>query len=136
MDPIGMNGFNGFSGFSFMFTIVPFMVFLVFAFVIGFVIYSMSQRVKQNNRNNRSPVLTVEATVTSKRTDISNYHHRNADSTLDHYNSSTWYYVTFQVESGDRMELGLTGTEFGLLVEGDTGRLTFQGTRYLGFVRN
>ena len=31
--------------------------------------------------------------------------------------------------------LGATDSEFGLLVEGDRGDLTFQGTRYLGFVR-
>ena len=47
--------------------------------------------------------------------------------------TSTRYYVTFQVESGDRMEFSVSGREYGLLVEGDTGRLTFQGTRYLGF---
>ena len=45
------------------------------------------------------------------------------------------YYVTFQVESGDRMELSVRGKEYGLLAEGDYGRLTFQGTRYLGFQR-
>jgi len=27
-------------------------------------------------------------------------------------------------------------TEYGLLVENDIGKLTFQGTRYLGFERN
>ena len=38
-------------------------------------------------------------------------------------------------ESGDRMELHLSGQEYGLLIEGDRGNLTFQGTRYLGFER-
>ena len=54
---------------------------------------------------------------------------------MHHTSHSTTYYVTFQVESGDRMELHVTGQEFGLLVEGDQGKLTFQGTRYLGFER-
>lgn len=44
-------------------------------------------------------------------------------------------YATFQVESGDRMELRLAGNEYGLLVEGDKGKLSFQGTRFLGFER-
>ena len=44
--------------------------------------------------------------------------------------------LTFQVDSGDRMELSVTGQEFGLIAEGDTGKLTFQGTRFLGFERN
>jgi hypothetical protein len=33
------------------------------------------------------------------------------------------------------MELQVDGSEYGMLVEGDQGRLTFQGTRYLGFER-
>ena len=33
------------------------------------------------------------------------------------------------------MELQLQGHEYGLLIEGDKGKLTFQGTRYLGFER-
>lgn len=49
--------------------------------------------------------------------------------------SSTRYYVTFQVDSGDRMELPMTGSEYGMLAEGDVGKLTFQGTRYLSFER-
>ena len=52
-----------------------------------------------------------------------------------HHSTSTTYYVTFQVESGDRMELHLSGCEFGMLAEGDKGKLSFQGTRYLGFER-
>ncbi len=39
------------------------------------------------------------------------------------------------MESGDRIELCVSGAEYGMLVEGDTGRLTFQGTRYLSFER-
>ena len=43
--------------------------------------------------------------------------------------------MTFQVESGDRMELSVNGPEYGMLAEGDVGELTFQGTRYLSFER-
>ena len=49
--------------------------------------------------------------------------------------SHSRYFVTFEVESGDRMELKMHGSEYGLLAEGDFGRLTFQGTRYLSFER-
>ena len=38
-------------------------------------------------------------------------------------------------ESGDRLELRMSGREFGTLAEGDKGKLTFQGTRYRGFER-
>ena len=47
----------------------------------------------------------------------------------------TRYFVTFEFESGDRLELKVDGSEYGLLAEGDCGMLSFQGTRYLGFVR-
>ena len=46
--------------------------------------------------------------------------------------NSIW---TFQLESGDRMEFQVSGIEYGMLAEGDTGELTFQGTRYLAFER-
>ena len=39
------------------------------------------------------------------------------------------------LESGDRMEFLIPGAEYGMLIQGDCGRLTFQGTRYLGFER-
>ena len=53
-----------------------------------------------------------------------------------HQHLYTSYYVTFQVESGDRMEFEVDGSDYGLLVQGDIGKLSFQGTRYLGFERS
>ena len=52
-----------------------------------------------------------------------------------HTTTSTSYYVTFEVESRDRMEFSVYGKEYGMLAEGDEGKLTFQGSRYLGFER-
>ena len=43
--------------------------------------------------------------------------------------------TTFDVESGDQMEFSVYGEEYGMLAEGDEGKLTFQGSRYLGFER-
>ena len=40
-----------------------------------------------------------------------------------------------EIESGDRVELHAAGSEYGLLIEGDKGKLSFQGTRFLGFER-
>ena len=53
-----------------------------------------------------------------------------------HTTSSTQYFVTFQVESGDRIEFRISGTEYGLLADNDSGTLSFQGTRYLSFRRD
>ena len=108
---------------------------LVFILVIGIFIVTAVKGISQWNKNNHSPRLTVPATVIAKRTNVSRHHH-NGSTNGHHYSStSTSYYVTFQVESGDRMELHVAGHEYGLLIEGDRGNLTFQGTRYLGFDR-
>lgn len=121
-------------GFGFGFGMFQIMFFIVFGLAISTVLISLVKGVREWNKNNHSPRLTVPATVVTKRTDVTrrrsggtNGHH--------HYHTSTNYYVTFEVESGDRMELHLSGPEYGLLVEGDLGKLSFQGTRYLGFER-
>ena len=121
-------------GFGIGFGMFQIMFFIVFGLAISTVLISLIKGVKEWNKNNHSPRLTVPATVVTKRTDVTrrrsggtNGHH--------HYHTSTNYYVTFEVESGDRMELHLSGPEYGLLVEGDKGKLSFQGTRFLGFER-
>ena len=93
--------------------------------------------ISTRNKNNHSPRLTVSAVVVSRRTKVSHHSHANAGDAGGghHTTSSTWYYVTFQFASGDRMEFPVDGSEYGMLVEGDEGELTFQGTRYLGFER-
>ena len=117
----------GFGLFGVMFTIV-------FVLVIGTFIATAVQGIGQWNKNNNSPRLTVPATVVAKRTNVTRHRHSGANG-HHHYHTSTTYYVTFEVESGDRMELEMDGSAYGLLVEGDHGDLSFQGTRYLGFER-
>lgn len=119
-------------GFDFMFTFVPIMSMLIFGLVFGVIVASLVRSGKQWHKNNNSPRLTVDAKVLAKRHDVS--HHRSAGE-HHHYHTTNTYFVTFEVSSGDRMELQLQGHEYGLLIEGDTGKLTFQGTRYLGFER-
>ena len=61
----------------------------------------------------------------------------NRVSAMNTIHSSTYtdYFVTFELENGKRMELGVKDADFGMLAEGDQGRLSWQGTRYLGFER-
>lgn len=112
---------------------------IVFALVLGMIIYTLVQGIMTWHKNNQSPRLTIEATVVAKRMNVEHHHHHNAtDATGAHGHhtlTSTYYYVTFQVESGDRMEFHVSGSEYGMLVEGDKGKLMFQGTRYLSFDR-
>ncbi len=107
--------------------------FLVFALVFGIIIFTVVKGVRVWNQNNNSPRLTVQAQCVSKRVSVSSQMH--SSNSQMHHGSSTWYYATFQVESGDRMEFSVNGREYGMLAEGDVGRLTFQGTRYLSFQR-
>ena len=115
----------GFDMFNVVFTLMFITVFAVF-------VIALVKGLCQWNKNNHAPRLTVPVTVVSKRTNVSHHHHAG-----EHHMSSTStsYFVTFQVESGDRMELHLSGSQYGLIVEGDRGLLTFQGTRFLNFER-
>ena len=121
-----MIGFE--SAFKTSFTMFYIMFFLVF----GIIIFTLIQGILQWNKNNHSPRLSVDARVIGKREEFSRRRHHN-DSM--HHHTSTYYYVTFEVESGDRIEFAVMGSEYGMLIEGDVGKLTFQGTRYLGFER-
>ena len=121
----------GMGGFDLIFSIFPFLFFTVFAVVIGTFVVMAVRGVGTWSKNNASPRLTVSAQVVAKRTQVSRHHHQDSMS-----HTSTTYYATFQVESGDRMELSVSGSEYGMLAEGDQGSLTFQGTRYLGFERS
>ncbi len=105
------------------FAVFPILFFVVFCFVFGMIISTFIKQGKQNHKNNNSPRVTAEATVVTKRTHVRGDH------------AHTTYYATFQFESGDRLELEVPYNEFGYLVEGDNGKLTFQGTRFLGFER-
>lgn len=105
---------------------------IVFVLVIGVFVVTIVRGIGQWNKNNHSPRITVPVTIVSKRTHVSRRHHAGEH---HHSHTSTSYYVTFQLDSSDRMELHVPGTEYGLLVEGDRGNLSFQGTRYLGFER-
>ncbi|MFC4410495.1 DUF2500 domain-containing protein [Chungangia koreensis] len=100
---------------------------LLFIFIIGMFIFVIGSSIRQWSQNNSSPRLTVPAKVVTKRT---NTRGGSGDSS-----ASTTYYVTFEVSSGDRMELQLNGQEYGMLADGDMGILSFQGTRYLSFER-
>ena len=126
-----------YAGIDMLFSILFPILFLV---VMGMILYTIIGNISTWNKNNHSPRLTVPAAVVAKRTDISHSDTANAGdlSGAHGYRTSTYtsYYVTFQVESGDRMEFEVDGSDYGLLVQGDIGKLSFQGTRYLGFERN
>ncbi len=110
-----------------MFTIIPIFIGIVAIIIFGGITFAIVKSIGTWNSNNNSPQLTVPAEVVTKRTKTSG---GSGDSS-----ASTWYYATFQVKSGDRMELAVNGSQYGMLADGDVGMLTFQGTRFNGFER-
>jgi len=102
------------------FSVIMFAIVFIISIVI--MVFVFSRIIGTWNKNNKAPKLTVEATVVTKRTSV-------------YGDTATSYYTTFEVQSGDRMELSLTGREYGMLAEGDRGRLSFQGARFISFER-
>lgn len=119
-------------GFGMGFQMFEAMFGIMFVLVIGVFVATIVRGFGEWSKNNHSPRITVPVCIVSKRTHFSR---RRAGK--QHYSrSSTNYYVTFQLGSGDRMELRVSGEEYGFLVEGDRGELSFQGSRYIGFERS
>ena len=106
-----------------MFILAPILSLAIFGLAFGIIISTLAKGAKQNRQNNASPRVTAPAQVVTKRTQVRGDH------------AHTTYFATFQFESGDRLELQIPRDRFGYLVEGDQGKLTFQGTRFLDFLR-
>lgn len=120
-------------GFNFMFDVFPYIFGAMFILIFGMILVAIVKGIQQWDKNNKSPVLTVDAKIVAKRAE----QRRRSSSSNDHMSDSirTDYYVTFEFDSGDRSEFELQGNQYGLLIEGDRGKLTFQGTRYKDFKR-
>lgn len=101
---------------------------IFFIFVFGFILFVVFKGIGEWNKNNQSPKLSVPVQVVTKRSKTSGGSGNSS--------ASTSYFVTFQVDSGDRMELRVSGKEYGMIAEEDLGILTFQGTRFHSFERN
>ncbi len=119
--------------------ISPVMTILIVVFAV-LLIGAIGRGIYVWMKNNRSPQETVNARVVAKRMKVSGHGGTamtNRVSTMNTIHSSTYtqYFVTFELEDGKRLELGVKDPEYGMLAEGDQGRLSYQGTRYLGFER-
>ncbi len=103
--------------------------YIMFFLVMGMFIVTIIRNIGEWVNNNNSPRLSVDAKIVGKRMKT-HHHHSNG-----HHHHTHSYYITFEVQSGDHMELKVPRIEYGLFVEGDEGVLSFQGTRFLGFER-
>ena len=85
-----------------------FMYILVFLIIVVSIISQIIRGVGQWNKNNQSPRLTVDATIITKRINVTYNNNVNEFG----YTSTSTYYVTFEVQSGDRIEFCVCGKLF------------------------
>ncbi|MGE7690780.1 DUF2500 domain-containing protein [Lysinibacillus sp. NPDC097214] len=83
----------GFDELSFAHTFISMMFFIVF----GVIAFSIIKSILQWSKNNNEPLLTVPAKVVTKRS--------NTSGGSGNPSAHTSYYVTFEVQSGDRLEI-------------------------------
>lgn len=103
---------------------------LIVALIVGLALFAILQVLIQWHSNNQQPVLSVTAKVVTKRTRVRGFGSGNGTGS-----TRTYYYCTFETSTGERQEFRVSGREYGQLAEGDSGTLTYQGTRYQGFQR-
>lgn len=110
-------------------------IFAIFFFaILTFIIILMVIAALNYKKNASSPILEQHAKVASKRSEVIGDSNMNNNSSFD--DTYTRYYVTFETDAGQRMELAVSGREFGMLVEGDRGKLTYQGEWFKKFDRD
>ncbi len=110
---------------------------MVFAMVAAFIAANLVKDTKEWNQNNHSPRLTIPCKIVGKRAEVS-YTQRPIGGDVNDVSrmqmvSCTTHYVTFQADDGEQMEFSVDDREYGLLSEGEFGKLSFQGTRFLDF---
>ena len=120
----------GFGALYGVFPLLALAVFIIFAVILV-------KGVAQWSKNNNSPRLTVACVIVDKRTETTMQQRPVAGDASGAHGyqtmTDTTHFVTFQVESGDKIEFTVSGSEYAQLAEGEQGKLTFAGTRYLGF---
>ncbi|MDF2590796.1 MAG: hypothetical protein K0S75_262 [Clostridia bacterium] len=110
-----------------MFNAFPIIFGIIFIGVIGMFIFGIGSSIKQYASNKSKPVETLPARIIAKRP----HTWGGAGDSSAH----TSYYVTFELENGERIEMPVNGDFYGMNVEGDTGMLTHQGTQMISFER-
>ncbi|GLX69666.1 DUF2500 domain-containing protein [Paenibacillus glycanilyticus] len=126
-----MDGFGNGPSFFDLFTDTPIFIRLffglIFTIIVGGFLYVIIRGIVTWTSNNSAELLTQSAVIIDKRTEVWG---GSGDSS-----ANTNYYVTFEIEDRSRVELPVSGNKFGLLIVGDKGILSYQGTRFKSFER-
>ena len=127
MDPFGGPGFGMIGGPSIFVQVVKTIIILGF---IGAFIYFIVNAVGAAGKwssNNASDLVTRPCKVVAKRSKVWG---GSGD-----FSANTDYFITFEFEDRSRLELQIRNEQYGLIVEGDVGEVSYQGTRFKHFER-
>lgn len=127
-----MEAFSIFPGI--LFVLFDLIFFAVFFFVLVKVVKTISQTRKQSpgftGFQDPNAKVTVGATVLATR----QVQPRQRKKDVDTYDpSKIRYFVTFRTDSGQTVELEANRYDFGMLVQGSHGEITFQSGKLLHF---
>ena len=108
------------------------------AMFVGVMAVCITVIVIQWHKNNRAPKVVVGAAVAAKRIQKMRRADRHPRTGMRRVRCANLYYARFSLAGGDSVELCLRSgrREYDRLRVGDAGKLTFQGTRYLGFEKS
>ena len=100
-------------------------MFLIVFGIIGIVVFSIIRAASQTEvRTSAAHEQRFMAVVVAKRMQMTGGEH-----------ASTNYYTTFELPNGERMELAVSGWQYGQLAEGDSGVLARRGSHLVSFER-
>lgn len=77
-----------------------------------------------------APRRTVDAMIVKKRLSCEQHHH-GVEVFTNH--ERTNYFITFQLERNNRIELQVKESQYDLLFDGERGKLTYRGKRFIRF---
>lgn len=107
---------------------------LIAAALIAFLFF-LIRRLRKEMPKDYAGGKTISATVFSKRS-----RQKRDPNTLPYdeefaYAATRFYYITFETQDCQRLELAVASDTFQRLAEGDTGILTYQGSQYIDFIQ-
>lgn len=111
--------------------IVLFIVLLLLA--LGGVAAIIVTSVVRKRRNDNAPQKTENAAVAAKRTSVQSHPIAGDASGAHGYTRFDIHHVAFLTEDGTQTEFVVDEQVYERLTEGDRGRLTYQGTRFISF---
>lgn len=110
--------------------------FIMLSFIIMFcavILLSLVIVLWQWHKNKQSPLIVTQATVLTKRIEKHSRQTRNASGFGTRTHKFKLYYVTFQLEGGENIELLINVKVYNVIRKGQQGKLTFKGSKYLDF---